>query len=524
MFKTEKLRELYENCCSTDYTFSVDRKMGYESWLRSLSQIATLLYGFGEKGIIESLSDSDDDDEARMITDSSPLEKLLHEHICTSHALREAVTVYDQQESQPFQVFQDSFAHAYGTSLFKWMGNPVYKKKNQQGATKDENEEEEVLKRLSRPRMFSLLRVQIIGNPLLDSVFDPVKAEQEDMELGLRRKHRWNTIFNPFNVGERDADDEYEEMKHNALIDRFKIAEKMNALAEDKKRIAKKNNKNQKIKEKQDAKRAKRIKANFRMPGWEEVVEVMVTSLETTSATSTASTINLTLSRSNIFAFVDMTWEFINIVSVAFSPSVPWGFPELQSGLSSLSQLAFPDVPNSFQTSFYTCAVLGLLYPLLAIPGMQAAQKGTLGSSKDGQKMKFFSWDFWFLMTLKIFGSSLFYPIVLNCLRAFVCTKKDGNGEEYFVTGWMEESGTGNFGKECMPCPTNLFEKDKYCELCEKCYGKSRFLAACQPLNSFLACNFRGRKSHLDDGHWPRCSGLVLSYGELSVSQHAVRR
>jgi hypothetical protein len=319
MFKTEKLRELYQNCCSTNYTFSANRKMGYESWLRSLSQIASLLYGFGEKGIVEFLSDSDDDeDEARMIMDSSPLEKLLHEHICTSHALREAVTAYDQQEPQSFQVFQDSVAQAYGTSLFKWMGNPVSKKKNQQGATKDENEEEEVLKRLSRPRMFSLLRVQIIGNPLLDSVFDPVKAEQENMEMGLRRKHRWNKIFNPFNVGERDAYDDYEEMQHNRMLDKFKIAEKMKALKADKKKN------NYTIKQKQDQKRAKRMKVYFRMPGWEEVVDVMVTSLETTSLTSTASTINLTLSRSNIFAFVDMTLELINITGIAFS-SEAWG-------------------------------------------------------------------------------------------------------------------------------------------------------------------------------------------------------
>eukprot|EP01006_Ploeotia_vitrea_P052716 TRINITY_DN67718_c7_g3_i1.p1 TRINITY_DN67718_c7_g3~~TRINITY_DN67718_c7_g3_i1.p1 ORF type:complete len:812 (-),score=438.40 TRINITY_DN67718_c7_g3_i1:1643-3946(-) len=131
---------------------------------------------------------------------------------------------------------------------------------------------------------------------------------------------------------------------------------------------------------------------------------------------------------SNAIAVFTLALEFLTMISLAFSPSVPWSLTTTQQNIAGSPLLQFSSSIDGDDMIFWSCAAFALLYPMLAVPGLQKAQRGTLGRDEFGQPARWNTWPFVYSKLLALLGSAMYFPILLNLVEVFVCVYPTDGG------------------------------------------------------------------------------------------------
>merc|ERR1712195_90486 len=111
--------------------------------------------------------------------------------------------------------------------------------------------------------------------------------------------------------------------------------------------------------------------------------------------------------------------------SFCFRPSIPWKLTDPEQNTVAVIDLDF----FTYEYIFWSCVTVGLMYPALGLPTVSAIRDGTFGELPSGKVAGIKDRVFWYILALKVMGSSLFFPVLLNISQVFVC-EYEGEGED----------------------------------------------------------------------------------------------
>jgi hypothetical protein len=121
---------------------------------------------------------------------------------------------------------------------------------------------------------------------------------------------------------------------------------------------------------------------------------------------------------SNGVALFNLVLDAYSMSAVALSDDIPW---QMSEQAEAVTQYPIMNFEAPFELIFLVACLAGGGYLILALSALPRARNGTLGKAADGHPAKLYTWPGLQSKLLSTFGGSLYFPIMLNLIKVFVC-------------------------------------------------------------------------------------------------------